>query len=283
MLEHRNAHVYDTLSQTWFEDEAAQIGPWLDQLDRDPGGLLDYQEANPTRLLGKRFEHLVRFWLENHSELEVLEAGTQLKQGGKTVGELDFVFQNTFSGEWYHMEVACKFYLGYNNSRSWSDWKGPNASDTLKLKMDKLADQLSIFDKAHGKAWLEERRLPRPRSVLMLKGYLFHHFSAIHRHKSPTFSNPNYPAGFWCWLHEISQVVLDDSTWTLLPKQSWLAPVVAEHGNIEVYSGMECRRAIAQAVHQYKRGVMVVRLQQHDHIWREVIRGFVVPNAWPGR
>ena len=155
MAEHRKSQRYNTLGERWFRDQFEAHLPWLEALDEHPKPLEDFLEEHPTRLLGKRFELLIRFWLEQSPHFRLHASGVPLYDAGKTVGEVDFILEEVDSGTWTHLEVACKFYLGYNNSKQWHDWRGPNAQDTLKLKMDKLDRQLSS---------------------LLMKGYLFHHY-----------------------------------------------------------------------------------------------------------
>lgn len=283
MLDHPKNNVYRTLDTDWFDGHFAQAENWLAHLDAHPDALEQFMADHPTRLLGKRFERLVEFWLRESGDFSLSVSGQPLFREGRTVGEIDFIAEELATGKLLHLEVACKFYLGYNNSPRWSDWRGPNATDTLKLKMDKLVDQLSVLDGPVGQAFLQEKRMKRPEACLMLKGYLFHHFRTIAQHRAPTASIKDYPTGFWLWLRESEAFFRNEGHWMLLPKSGWLAPVRVPSSEAEVYESREMRQVVAQAVHQYKRGIMIVRLGPSGEMLEEWMRGMVVPNAWPGK
>lgn len=283
MAEHRKSQRYNTLGERWFRDQFEAHLPWLEALDEHPKPLEDFLEAHPTRLLGKRFELLIRFWLEQSPHFRLHASGVPLYDAGKTVGEVDFILEEVDSGTWTHLEVACKFYLGYNNSKQWHDWRGPNAQDTLKLKMDKLDRQLSSLETPAGQAFLQEKRWHAPAPALLMKGYLLHHYRDVLTHNPPSFSHPGYPAGFWFWLHEAQDFFRSEGWWVLLPKRSWLAPVWSLEGELEVLDNHAARGQLAEAIHTYRRGVMLVAVERRGNMIEERMRGFVVPNAWPGK
>jgi hypothetical protein len=149
--------------------------------------------------------------------------------------------------------------------------------------MDKLDQQLSVLHTPAGTAWLQQNRWKQPRPALLMKGYFFHHYSQLGMHKSPTFSHPGYPAGFWFWLRECEDFFRGEGGWVILPKKSWLAPVWAIEGEVEVLSNAEARQALVHAIHTYRRGVMLVAVEHRGDTIEERMRGFVVPNAWPGK
>ena len=282
LVEHASGKNYRTLSERWFREEFERCLPWLNALDENPKQLIDFFEEHPTRLLGKRFELFVHFWLsasENHS---LRAYSKQLTVDGKTSAEIDFIYEDLEVGGLMHLEVACKFYLAHNHSKAWSDWRGPNASDTLGLKMDKLQTQLSALKQTEGKAWIQSEGWPAPSPALMLKGYFFHHFSTLFSPKHPTNSSPGYPSGFWLWLHESGAFFHKGSHWVLLPKNAWLAPYRGTDKTV-VLDHVRIRKEVAAAIHTYHRGVMLVSVDEVDGAWVERIRGMVVPNVWPGR
>lgn len=94
----------------------------------------------PDIILGKQaeaiFEHLIR----NSQDYKLLAANTQVQSQKITIGELDYLIQYIETQEYFHVEVACKFYLFDNTIKSEYEgkWIGPNRKDALLDKLNKL-------------------------------------------------------------------------------------------------------------------------------------------------
>jgi len=104
-------------------------------LDKD----LDFQLPNNLRL-GHLAEKVVAELIKSSTNYEVLYENIQIIEDKKTIGELDFIIQNRANNEILHLELAYKFYLlapGIN-TKSLSNWIGPNRKDSLKEKLEKL-------------------------------------------------------------------------------------------------------------------------------------------------
>ena len=72
--------------------------------------LVDLQSNMP---IGRYFEALVRVFFQHHPSWELLHHNVVLFQDGNTLGECDLVIQSKVDGMIYHLELACKYYLGY--------------------------------------------------------------------------------------------------------------------------------------------------------------------------
>lgn len=94
--------------------------------------------SNKLRL-GKWVEHFVALQLEDNKTYQLLAQGLQIRKEKQTIGELDFLFIKELQP--IHLECVYKFYL-YDHTKSYNSkiepWIGPNRTDSLTLKLDKL-------------------------------------------------------------------------------------------------------------------------------------------------
>jgi hypothetical protein len=101
----------------------------------------DLEFPLPTNLrLGHLVEKIVAELLKSATNYTVLYENTQIIEDKKTIGELDFIIQENYTKQVFHMELAYKFYLfdPHISSKAVNNWIGPNRNDSLIEKLDKL-------------------------------------------------------------------------------------------------------------------------------------------------
>ena len=271
MTQHKS-WPFSLLDEDWFERTLARRWPWLMALDDSPEPLLEHLAKGP-QLLGKRFERLLAFYFQADPEFKVLHAGWPIHASGKgkggTIGEFDFLLKHLPSGQTWHLEVACKFYLAERNSASWATFKGPNAQDTLSGKMDKLVQQLALSDRPEAAAALSAEHIRVDERVLLLKGGLFHHISDIHRAKPPLHAHKNYPTGWWIRQGEWEQLLADSGAARIfsLSKPDWMGGPSGDLLTEPPKRPGLCARAFPAPDGLSPRV--------------ELDRGFIVPDKWP--
>lgn len=95
----------------------------------------------PTKLrLGHMVEKIVSELFKSSTNYNVLHENIQIIKDKNTIGELDFIIENTSINQLIHLELAYKFYL-FDPSISEEpihNWIGPNRKDSLKEKLEKL-------------------------------------------------------------------------------------------------------------------------------------------------
>jgi hypothetical protein len=95
----------------------------------------------PTNLrLGHLAERVVSHLIKTSNNYKLLFENIQLTENNTTIGELDFILQNTYNKQVIHLELAYKFYL-YDpriSSNQIENWIGPNRNDSLVKKLKKL-------------------------------------------------------------------------------------------------------------------------------------------------
>tara|TARA_B100000768_G_scaffold112236_1_gene103965 strand:- start:10990 stop:11904 length:915 start_codon:yes stop_codon:yes gene_type:complete len=274
--------AYLGLDDQWFKKEVERCEIFLKAEDADPSRLAKFVSCEGIQLLGKRFERFVEYWLTFSGKYEVLISNRPVSRNKITLGEIDYVIRDIFSGEIFHLEVAAKYYLGHNNSSLWSNWKGINAKDALEDKMTKFRKQLTIFDREEGVALLNELGLTRPRSLLMMKGFFFYYWRNIKCPKSPQLSLSNHNAGLFLKESEISEFFKGDNSWALLSKHNWFAPYVSSSSE-ELYSEIGVQAKIRSLLKEYNVEVMLAKLSYENGHFIETLRVAVVLNKWPNR
>lgn len=122
-------------------------------LDNEPQPLHRYlnQHQPFAHRLGFYAEHLLVFWFVHAPHCRLLAHNLTVADSGSTLGALDFVVQ--IHRQIYHVELACKYYVG-NDSRPES-LAGLNPQDTFSRKQAKLSQQLALSATPAGKRALQ--------------------------------------------------------------------------------------------------------------------------------
>ncbi|MCB9234337.1 MAG: DUF1853 family protein [Bacteroidia bacterium] len=142
-------------------------------------GISDWDMANfPQRKdfkrLGKYAESLIGTFIDLHPDTELLASGLQVRAGGRTLGEFDFIFRDLANDRVIHLELAIKFYLGKGAGKNWADWVGPASQDRLDLKQEKLLNaQVGLADTPEGNAALRAIGVEEVEKRIFLKGGFF--------------------------------------------------------------------------------------------------------------
>ncbi len=253
----------------------ARLGEWERQRQLCPPALLE--PANPR--LGLYFERLYECLLTELLGWQLLAKNVQIRGAtGRTLGELDFVVRNPFTGQVEHHEVAVKFYLGYRSEHDEVLWYGPNTRDRLDLKTRRLLEHQSTLSQLpETLAALESLGIREPVTPrIFMPGYLFHP-------PGPSLELPDtvpehHLRGQWQFQRE--GIAEDTRLWVPLNKPDWLGPWSQES---EPDAGEA--EAVLTDVATHGRPWLFARLVRDDRagLWVEADRLFVVPDGWPGR
>jgi hypothetical protein len=216
--------------------------------------LSDWFKSDEHVILGKYFERMVGFLLHTSPALEVLLENHQLIKDERTTGEIDFVYsEHRLADRVVHLEVAVKYYLGYNHSQNHEDWIGPNGLDTLDRKMKKFQKQLGSSDELND---LIQRGVQKKQVLLM--GYFFRHISSL---KLPLGCHPFFQTRVQ-WMYERE---LDDYGWLLneyyiLPKYCWLS-CTPNSSLLKYRNARDVRLAVKNELLRIGKGILVVGLR----------------------
>jgi hypothetical protein len=106
--------------------------------------LSDVDFELPTNLrLGHLAETIVSKLIHSSTNYNIRYENIQLLEAKKTIGEIDFILEENYTKQLFHMELAYKFYLYDPNisSESVHNWVGPNRNDSLIKKLDKTKNK----------------------------------------------------------------------------------------------------------------------------------------------
>lgn len=278
-------HLYNFFSSEWFQDQWTIAQDWLLELEKDPTPLNETIEKKNYQRLGKYFECLIQFWLEHHPFFTLKASGLQLFQNKKTIGEVDFILYDQIRRQWCHWEVAVKFYLGWKSEGDWHSWIGPNALDRLDLKMEKLLKhQLPLLSTPIGRETLNQLNIQTIHPQSFLKGGFFYPLNPDYQCLPPIASEPQHYRGWWVHLRDLDYLLdLPNRAWKLLTRLEWLSGIPNQAiDQLIATKGLPSQ--IDHYFNNYPNAVMLAEFSEiSDGIWKEVRRGFIVPNQWPGK
>ncbi|MBV0932842.1 DUF1853 family protein [Marinobacterium weihaiense] len=255
----------------WLPADHEQV---LRYWDRHPDNLPPLLQPPFPRRLGLYVEQLYACLLQDLLGWTLLARNLQIREGQRTLGELDFLVLNTATQQVEHHEIAVKFYLGHDTCGR-VRWYGTNTRDRLDLKTDRLLQhQAQMTTTAAGQACLADLGvIARPRVRLFMPGYLFQPLEGLL--PVPAQVAPDHGAGRWC--HVADSARLPPMHWVVLHKPHWLGPwqqpATPEIGLLQ---------QVAEQVEHDGRACLLARMEPALEGWQETERLFVVPNAWPG-
>lgn len=264
-------------------------------LDADPQALIQAVQPSETHLradkrakwLGKQFEDYIAFWLNLCPRFELVARNALVSASGRTVGEFDFLYRDRQRQCDVHLEVACKFYLSKRNSRETLGFIGPSGYDRLNLKIEKLKLQMQLADTEEGAAVLAELGISNPERHVLVKGYIFHHYTEIVQAVPPRVASKGYCAGWYMFASEATHRFQDEAKWLPLPKSDWFSTIHVQRDDLHVLSSIEMMHYVEHHFNSSPtpdtRSLMVAQVDLTDEGWLEMHRGCIVHNRWPNR
>lgn len=278
----------DSDAEIWPRQSHSADLTWLTRLDNDPTPLLAELAQLKSSRLGLYYEALWRFYWQQHADWELLAHNMQVNLAGKTLGAFDFIAKN--KNDYWHIETAVKLYLGFpanqQTPEAWDQWLGPNCNDRLDLKLQRLQHhQLPLSEQGPGRAQLATLVGGQPhwRRAVCLQGYLFYPAQAVMA--APMACDPGHGRGYWWYLRDFARALhaasVHDGYWMILPRHRWLSAGHTEDIN-ELLHGKHFINALQHWVEVNGRPQLITAMVNTDGAWREIMRGFIVPDHWPG-
>lgn len=257
-------------------DGGSQAAQWLQELDLNPEPLHRWLAVQRFTRLGRYAEQLLTWYFREQGSL--VAQGMQVRDGGVTVGEFDFLLRE--DKRLVHWEMATKVYLlkaiDESDAPQAGYFVGPNLADNLGAKMSKIIErQLGLSSHPAARATLPE---PVHAAAALIKGWLFYPPASA----GPTHSlglSADHCRGFWCALRELKAA--PGERFMMLERLQWLTPVIAELA--DTVDEPTLRASLLDRLNRQSMPVMIARMAQSDGRWIEVERGFIVPDDWSGR
>lgn len=247
------------------------LARWDKTPTRAPSVLLE----PPPRRLGHYFETLYRVLMEDLLGWQVVASNLPVREGGRTLGELDLLVRDPVTGHLQHHEIAIKFYLGYAGAQG-IRWYGPDARDRLDLKQSRLLQHQSRMTlRPSTLRTLHEMGIDGPvEPKIFMAGYLF-------QPRAGDLPRPHgvpedHGRGQWLRVSEAGREM--DGNWVPLYKPHWLGSWRQ--------SGAPESEPFHSALNRVFEGAgprlfaNLVKDEQSGE-WVEHTRVFVVPDRWP--
>lgn len=252
--------IIDLPDHQFWQSHFQRYLPRLLALDADPTELNQSLAKLPSSRLGIRFEALLSFWLNDDCgewhDFELLAKNIQLKDGKRTIGEVDFVIGNKITGEIEHWELSLKFYLGEAALRPY-EWRGLNDRDTFGRKIKHTLEKQFNVDQIDlpelGKRTIDKR-------VAIFKGRLFYPDQVTDSAKetSSSWLHPEHLQGSWGYR------LPTEVSWRRAARREWLTPEPSPIQQIKpiylihgLYLGMPIGQEINDQVNPIERMIRV--------------------------
>lgn len=280
--------IDDEFCRQFYESQRA----WLLQQDKDPQALHAWLTQRASHRLGYYFEALLQYWLQHWVGEGALAAHVPVRRNKQTLGEFDFLFTTPGSRALQHWEVAVKFYLAYQQSDGSVRYFGPQARDRLDLKLARLFEhqtQLATTDDGQKAIaqHITNNAFETIESQILLKGYLFYPAQRDWE-TAPLTSDGISTAhlrGWWTSVDVLHIPVMSAaSRWYQVPRLSWLSPVQLTEVQAQALPNHQSlleALSITQRKQELDPILLAELTQASDGHWREISRGFVVPEGWP--
>lgn len=182
----------------------------------DGAALAAFLELREVRRVGRYFEALVLFWLEQVRRVTVVGHSVQIRDEHRTLGELDFLFVDE-AGVQVHSEVSCKFYL-HNPDRTGSHFPGPNPTDDFENKIGRLFNHQLEMSRTHNPE--VERR------EALVRGRVFTHLHGDPPTQRPDRMSADCLGGSWLRADELTLLEQwDGAELQIADKPYWLSPM----------------------------------------------------------
>ena len=211
-------HVSAPKQSRWLIDA---LSTHLRELEEDPTELDEFLQRSPTRRVGRYFEQLIEYAL-SHADCHLLATNHQLHHGKRVIGELDYVFEH--ASELYHWETALKFYLAHEEGKTLMDFIGPNAADTLGLKVNRILEHQLPMGQHPAVTAIPQLGDRRMHSRAYVRGYLFYRQPNISSSRVPSPIAHEHLRGWWRYCGESLPQSAPEGRWLRVEKPYWLAP-----------------------------------------------------------
>ena len=240
--------------------------------------------ACETHFLGSYFEALWDFYFQHDPRFTVVAKNLQIRDGGDTLGEFDFIIYDHQTNKHLQLELAIKFYLGMceTNSHRYTDgkhlWIGPQARDRLDKKLFRaLEHQLKLHQHPCAQQHLQQLGVDAVEPQLLFKGYLFQPQHAV---PLPDYVPRSHYHAQWLRLNEVPRILNSAHPWFLLHKRHWPAPPYTENLSNPL-TVEQLSKQLSDRIARENRPYMIVQSAGTSASEHALKRYFVTPDGWP--
>lgn len=208
-------------------------------------------ELQSNFVLGKRMESFFKYILETSGKYRILAHNLQIRDNKITLGEIDFLAEDTEQEKQLHIEVVFKFYV-YDPSFSneLEKWIGPNRKDSLLQKISKLQkQQFPLLFKSPTRNFLQNYNLS-PENLIQQVSFKANLFVPRElQDRQFEYINPSCVCGYWIKFEDFQSKGYEDSKYYAPKKLDW--PVDASC-NEEWYTYVQIKEQILELFEKEK-------------------------------
>lgn len=247
--------------------------------------LLPHQAVPPESIqscarLGIYFEHLWKYIFEQCPLFELVAHNLPVYRDKQTQGAFDFIYYCHYRQQYFHLEIAVKFYLGTQTDShtdgQWDYWVGPGGEDRLDLKLNKMLNKQSELARTEeGRALLQTMGIEDITPELLLKGRLFYPLDACSA--PPQASNPGHLRGHWLGIDQLARLP-EEGEWRSLIRDEWLSD--RAQGEFRTFNHVQLAGEIERRFEEYPFPVMLGHIPGSSAPERQLDRYFVTPERW---
>lgn len=186
----------------------------------------------PKRIrLGHQMEHVFKQCIAHSDSHEILLHGLPIKEGNRTIGEIDFILREVQTHKLIHVELTYKFYIiDPEISEPIHRLMGPNRRDMFFTKMEKIREeQFPLLHSQEGIKALSGKGID-PSKIehrVCFKAQLFLPFGKTKGHIRPL--NPDCIFGYWLRFDDFNSKEFGSNLYSIPYKSQW---VVAPYDDV---------------------------------------------------
>ena len=190
---------------------------------------LELQSFQPKAIpgnirLGHQVEYIFKQLVEYSDAYDVMLYNLPIRQGKRTLGEIDFILKDKTSDQLIHAELTYKFYLiNPEIEEPIHRLIGPNRRDTFFLKMEKIKNkQFPLLHTEEGIRALDDLGIDHLKieHQCSFKAQLFQPYDSEVVNIGPL--NKNCLKGYWLRFDEFNQTEFEDAQYYLPTKSEWI-------------------------------------------------------------
>lgn len=252
---------------------------WFNATNNFPHELTNFLDKQQTNRLGYYHEALWKFYFISNPQFNLIEHNLQVQKEGKTLGAFDFLIFDRGQQNFYHLEVATKYYLQHKFEDKYY-WLGPDLKDRFDLKATRILNhQIQLGETPEGQNALKQLGINKYRKVVSISGMLFCRDESF-----PLTDNlaPEHMRSRHVTIDEFS-FSEDEEMWVIVDKKDWLAPISINNHELSSMDKTQLCKNIRDIFSQDPTPLMVASLRinkKRVFVHQEHQRLFVTPNDW---
>ncbi|MFS4491928.1 DUF1853 family protein [Maribacter sp. 2308TA10-17] len=196
-------------------------------------------QAIPERIrLGHQMEYVFKQLVAHSNRYEILLHNLPIREGKKTIGEIDFILKDIQTEELLHIELTYKFYIiNPEISEPIHQLMGPNRRDMFFTKMEKIKnEQFKLLHSKEGTKALYNNNIDSSKisHQTCYKAQLFEPYGSNPVNIRPL--NTNCFKGYWLRFEDFKSADFKSYEFYIPYKSQW---VIAPHENVPWKSHFE--------------------------------------------